>query len=63
MSSVNAYKANQRDLNIWVGELHDRPQGNYLAVNLNAEIKFQNFIIEGVLQPKYSNLFDLPYKH
>ncbi|VVH60053.1 hypothetical protein BSPCLSOX_2553 [uncultured Gammaproteobacteria bacterium] len=48
VSSVNAYKANQRDLHIWVGEDHDRPQGNYLMVNLNAEIKFQNFIVESI---------------
>jgi hypothetical protein len=25
---------------------HATPQGNYLAINLNAEIKFQNFIKE-----------------
>jgi hypothetical protein len=25
---VNAYKKNQRDLNIWVGEKHGTPQGN-----------------------------------
>jgi hypothetical protein len=35
-------------LDIWVGENHFTPQGNYLAINLNAEIKFQNFIKEGV---------------
>ena len=46
VSSVNAYKANQRDLDIWVGESHNRPQGNYLVVNLSSEIKFKNFIIE-----------------
>jgi hypothetical protein len=34
----------QRDLNIWVGESHSKPQGNYLAVNLSAEIEFQNFM-------------------
>jgi hypothetical protein len=38
----------QRDLNIWVGESHDIPQGNYLAINLNTEIKFKNFIIESI---------------
>jgi hypothetical protein len=32
---VLAYKASQRDLNIWVGESHSKPQGNYLAVNLS----------------------------
>ncbi|CAB5496086.1 hypothetical protein [uncultured Gammaproteobacteria bacterium] len=48
VGSVNAYKVNQRDLNIWVGESHDRPQGNYLAINLSTAIKFQNFIKEGV---------------
>ncbi|SSC07737.1 RHS repeat-associated core domain-containing protein [bacterium endosymbiont of Bathymodiolus sp. 5 South] len=58
VSSVNAYKANQRDLNIWVGELHDRPQGNYLAVNLNAEIKFQNFIIEAI----DASVYAIPFK-
>jgi hypothetical protein len=35
---VNAYKKNQRDLNIWVGEAHGTPQGNYLTVNLSTEI-------------------------
>jgi RHS repeat-associated protein len=48
VQSVNAYKENQRDLNIWVGESHDIPQGNYLAINLNTEIKFKNFIIESI---------------
>ncbi|VVH67034.1 hypothetical protein BSPLISOX_2237, partial [uncultured Gammaproteobacteria bacterium] len=48
VNSVNAYKASQRELDIWVGENHFTPQGNYLAINLNAEIKFQNFIKEGV---------------
>jgi hypothetical protein len=33
-------------LDIWVGEAHDTPQGNYLVMNLNSEIKFQNFITE-----------------
>jgi hypothetical protein len=41
VKTVNAYKKNQRDLNIWVGENHATPQGNYLAINLNAEIKFR----------------------
>jgi hypothetical protein len=27
---------------------HDIPQGNYLAINLNTEIKFKNFIIESI---------------
>jgi hypothetical protein len=45
---VNTYKENQRDLNIWAGESHDIPQGNYLAINLNTEIKFKNFIIESI---------------
>ncbi len=48
VSSVNAYKASQRNLNVWVGESHSRPQGNYLVVNLSVEIEFQNFIIEEV---------------
>ena len=48
VNGVNTYKKNQRDLNIWVGESHDTPQGNYLAINLNTDIKFQNFIIEAV---------------
>jgi hypothetical protein len=46
VSDINAYKANQRALDIWVGEAHDTPQGNYLVMNLNSEIKFQNFIME-----------------
>jgi hypothetical protein len=29
VSDINAYKANQRDLNIWVGDAHDTPQGKY----------------------------------
>jgi hypothetical protein len=33
VGSVNAYKTNQRDLNIWAGESHDTLQGNYLAIN------------------------------
>jgi hypothetical protein len=33
-------------LDIWVGESHSEPQGNYLAIQLNAKIKFQNFIKE-----------------
>ncbi|SSC07285.1 RHS repeat domain-containing protein [bacterium endosymbiont of Bathymodiolus sp. 5 South] len=45
---VNAYKKNQRDLNIWVGEAHGTPQGNYLTVNLSTEITFQNFIKEAI---------------
>jgi hypothetical protein len=49
VKTVNAYKKNQRDLNIWVGENHATPQGNYLAINLNAEIKFQNFIVLSLL--------------
>jgi hypothetical protein len=36
VNSVNAYKASQRELDIWVGENHFTPQGNYLAINLNA---------------------------
>ncbi len=48
VKTVNAYKKNQRELNIWVGESHATPQGNYLAINLNAEIKFQNFIKEAI---------------
>jgi hypothetical protein len=32
VKTVNAYKKNQRDLNIWVGENHATPQGNYLAI-------------------------------
>jgi hypothetical protein len=48
VNGVNTYKKNQRDLNIWAGESHDTPQGNYLAINLNTDIKFQNFIIEAV---------------
>jgi hypothetical protein len=48
VQSVNTYKENQRDLNIWAGESHDIPQGNYLAINLNTEIKFKNFIIESI---------------
>jgi hypothetical protein len=27
---------------------HDTPQGNYLVMNLDSEIKFQNFIMESV---------------
>jgi hypothetical protein len=46
VNSVNAYKASQRELDIWVGESHSEPQGNYLAIQLNAKIKFQNFIKE-----------------
>ncbi|CAC9640288.1 insecticidal toxin complex protein [uncultured Gammaproteobacteria bacterium] len=46
VSSISAYKANQRDLNIWVGETHDRTQGRYLLMHLAAEIEFQNLIIE-----------------
>jgi RHS repeat-associated protein len=46
VNSVNAYKASQRELDIWVGESHSEPQGNYLAIKLNAKIKFQNFIKE-----------------
>ena len=49
VSDINAYKANQRALDIWVGEAHDTPQGNYLVMNLNSEIKFQNFIMESVV--------------
>jgi hypothetical protein len=33
VSDINAYKANQRALDIWVGEAHDTPQGNYLVMN------------------------------
>jgi hypothetical protein len=47
VNSVNAYKASQRELDIWVGENHYTPQGNYLAIKLNDKIKFQNFIKEG----------------
>jgi hypothetical protein len=36
-------------LDIWVGEAHDTPQGNYLVMNLDSEIKFQNFITESVV--------------
>jgi hypothetical protein len=36
----------------------DRPQGNYLAVNLNAEIKFQNFIIEAI----DASVYAIPFK-
>jgi hypothetical protein len=32
VNSVNAYKASQRELDIWVGENHYTPQGNYLAI-------------------------------
>jgi RHS repeat-associated protein len=46
VSDINAYKANQRDLNIWVGDAHDTPQGKYLVINLATEIEFQNFIME-----------------
>jgi hypothetical protein len=46
VNSVNAYKASQRELDIWVGENHYTPQGNYLAIKLNDKIKFQNFIKE-----------------
>ena len=46
VNSVNAYKASQRELDIWVGEHHYTPQGNYLAIKLNDKIKFQNFIKE-----------------
>jgi hypothetical protein len=42
VGSVNAYKTNQRDLNIWAGESHDTLQGNYLAINSSITIKFQN---------------------
>jgi hypothetical protein len=49
---INAYKANQRALDIWVGEAHDTPQGNYLVMNLDSEIKFQNFITESVVAPE-----------
>jgi hypothetical protein len=53
------YKANQKDLNIWVGEDHTEPQGNYLTINLNAAIKFQNFITEGT----NVGIDAGPYKH
>jgi hypothetical protein len=33
-------------LNIWVGEEHISPHGNYLAANLSTSIEFQNFIQE-----------------
>ena len=46
VSDINAYKANQSALDIWVGEAHDTPQGKYLVINLAAEIEFQNFILE-----------------
>ncbi len=59
VGSVNAYKANQKDLNIWVGEDHTEPQGNYLTINLNAAIKFQNFIKEGT----NVGIDARPYKH
>ncbi len=48
VGSVNAYKTNQRDLNIWAGESHDTLQGNYLAINSSTTIKFQNLILEAV---------------
>jgi hypothetical protein len=51
--SINAYKAKQRELDIWVGESHSASQGNYLTINLNAEIKFQNFIKESVVVDAY----------
>ncbi len=51
--SINAYKAKQRELDIWVGESHSTSQGNYLTINLNAEIKFQNFIKESVVVDAY----------
>ena len=51
--SVNAYKAKQRELDIWVGEDHSTSQGNYLTINLNTEIKFQNFIKESVVVDAY----------
>jgi hypothetical protein len=66
VSNINAYKANQRALDIWVGEAHDTPQGNYLVMNLNSEIKFQNFITESATadvnerpsqDPEYINTF------
>jgi hypothetical protein len=44
--SINAYKANQRKLNVWVGEEHVSPHGNYLATDINTSIEFQNFIKE-----------------
>jgi hypothetical protein len=34
VSDINAYKANQSALDIWVGEAHDTPQGKYLVINL-----------------------------
>ncbi|CAC9658259.1 hypothetical protein BTURTLESOX_1436 [bacterium endosymbiont of Bathymodiolus sp. 5 South] len=46
IDSINAYKANQRKLNIWVGEEHISPHGNYLAADLSTSIEFQNFIQE-----------------
>jgi hypothetical protein len=49
VNSVNAYKASQRELDIWVGENHYTPQGNYLAIKLNDKIKFQNFIKEAIV--------------
>jgi hypothetical protein len=59
VGSVNAYKKNQRELNIWVGEDHTEPQGNYLTINLNAAIKFKNFIKEGT----NVGIDARPYKH
>ncbi len=47
IDSINAYKANQRKLNVWVGEEHVSPHGNYLATDINTSIEFQNFIKEG----------------
>jgi hypothetical protein len=40
--SVNAYKAKQRELDIWVGEDHSTSQGNYLTINLNTDFVSSN---------------------
>jgi hypothetical protein len=58
VSDINAYKANQSALDIWVGEAHDTPQGKYLVINLAAEIEFQNFILENSHKLKKYLLLD-----
>jgi hypothetical protein len=40
---VNAYKKDQRDLNIWVGEKHGTPQGNYFSLNTKVIVIWKFF--------------------
>jgi hypothetical protein len=34
VSDINAYKANQRDLNIWVGDAHDKALLSSLSLSV-----------------------------